>query len=233
VLSRLLADRVPVVMVSCWADYADCVAVDDRAGIALAVEHLVALGHERIGYVSQRAMEATTKRARAEAFERALERCGLEPRGEVDEESVDELLGRADRPTALVAATDHLAVRLIERLDAAGVRVPDDVSLVGFDGIAIGALSRIALTTVAQPADELARQAVGITRVGTPQMDFRAACCDRRGAQSHELLRFEPSRFERDGSPYRAAGSGELEGLARPHSPHRLQRRITAGALQL
>jgi LacI family transcriptional regulator len=162
VLSRLLADRVPVVMVSCWADYADCVAVDDRAGIALAVEHLVALGHERIGYVSQRAMEATTKRARAEAFERALERRGLEPRGEVDEEDVGELLRGSRRPTALVAATDHVAVRLIERLDAAGVRVPDDVSIVGFDGIAIGALSRIGLTTVAQPGDELARQAVSL-----------------------------------------------------------------------
>jgi LacI family transcriptional regulator len=157
VLSRLLAARVPVVMVSCWADYADCVAVDDAAGIELAVEHLAGLGHERIGYVDQPSMEATTRRARAEAFERALERRGLPVRWRFsDDEPI------AAGPTALVAATDHIAVRLIERLQAAGVAVPGDVSLVGFDGIAIGALARIALTTVAQPADEIARQAVAL-----------------------------------------------------------------------
>jgi LacI family transcriptional regulator len=159
VLSRLLADRVPVVMVSCWADYADCVAVDDQAGIDLAVEHLAGLGHRDIGYVDQPTMEATTRRARAAAFERALERRGLPVRWLVSDE--DPL---PDGPTALVAATDHIAVRLIERLEAAGISVPGDMSLVGFDGIAIGALSRIALTTVAQPADELASQAVALLR---------------------------------------------------------------------
>jgi LacI family transcriptional regulator len=159
VLSRLLADRVPVVMVSCWADYADCVAVDDQAGIDLAVEHLAALGHEAIGYVDQPTMEATTRRARAAAFERALERRGLPVRWLCSDE--DPL---PQGPTALVAATDHIAVRLIERLEAAGVTVPGDMSLVGFDGIAIGALARIALTTVAQPADALAAEAVDLLR---------------------------------------------------------------------
>jgi LacI family transcriptional regulator len=158
VLSRLLAARVPVVMVSCWADYADCVAVDDAAGIELAVEHLAGLGHERIGYVDQPSMEATTRRTRAEAFERALERRGLPVRWRFSDDDPEIAAG----PSALVAATDHIAVGLIERLEAAGVSVPGDVSLVGFDGIAIGALARIALTTVAQPADDLAREAVAL-----------------------------------------------------------------------
>jgi DNA-binding LacI/PurR family transcriptional regulator len=164
VLSRLFADRVPVVMASCWADYADSVAIDDQAGIGLAVEHLVELGHERIGYISQPFMDATTKRARAAGFERALLRHGLAPGGEwtLSDDFVETAFGGGERPTALVAATDHIAVRLIERLEAAGIAVPADVSLVGFDGIAIGALARIALTTVVQPADELARQAVAL-----------------------------------------------------------------------
>jgi LacI family transcriptional regulator len=161
VLSRLLAARVPVVMVSCWADYADCVAVDDQAGIGAAVEHLVALGHERIGYVDQPTMEATTRRGRAEAFERALERHGLPLRWRFSD-GEDFVGALRDGPTALVAATDHIAVRLIERLEAAGLSVPGDISLVGFDGIPVGALARIALTTVAQPADDLARQAVAL-----------------------------------------------------------------------
>ena len=82
VLSRLFANRVPVVMASCWADYADSVAVDDQAGVGLAVDHLVELGHQRIGYVGDEFMDASTKRSRAAAFERALLRHGLEPRGE-------------------------------------------------------------------------------------------------------------------------------------------------------
>jgi DNA-binding LacI/PurR family transcriptional regulator len=158
VLSRLFGNRVPVVMASCWADYADSVAVDDQAGVGLAVDHLVELGHSRIGYVADEFMDASTKRSRAAAFERALLRHGLEPRGEW---SLSEDFGLGDT-TALVAATDHIAVRLIERLEAAGVAVPGDVSLVGFDGIEIGALSRLALTTVEQPSDELARQAVAL-----------------------------------------------------------------------
>jgi LacI family transcriptional regulator len=161
VLSRLLADRVPVVMVSCWADYADCVAVDDQAGIELAVQHLAELGHDRIGYVDEPSMEATTRRARAEAFERALERRGLAVEWMFSDDP-DLASGVAAGPTALVAATDHIAIRLIERLEAAGLAVPGDVSLVGFDGIAIGALARIALTTVVQPADDLAREAVTV-----------------------------------------------------------------------
>ena len=162
VLSRLLAARVPVVMVSCWADYADCVAVDDQAGIGAAVEHLVALGHAHIGYVDQPTMEATTRRGRAEAFERALERHGLPLRWRFSDG--EDFVGALHEggPTALVAATDHIAVRLIERLEAAGLRVPGDISLVGFDGIPVGALARIALTTIAQPADDLARQAVAL-----------------------------------------------------------------------
>ncbi len=49
-MAQLLAEQVPVVMVSCWDDYADCVAVDDTEGLELAVGHLAELGHRRIAY---------------------------------------------------------------------------------------------------------------------------------------------------------------------------------------
>jgi DNA-binding LacI/PurR family transcriptional regulator len=104
-------------------------------------------------------MEATTRRARFAAFERALERRGLPVRWLFSDEGP-----LPEGPTALVAATDHIAVRLMERLEAAGIAVPRDVSLVGFDGIPVGALARIGLTTVAQPADDLAAQAVALLR---------------------------------------------------------------------
>jgi LacI family transcriptional regulator len=165
VLAQLLAERVPVVMVSCWSEYADYVAVDDVVGIDLAVRHLVELGHERIAHVVDPVMEATTRRARVEAFERALLRAGLSPRAEwtvvYDPGNAGApilpMLRAADHPTGIVAANDHTAIRLIELLERNGLAVPSDVSLVGFDGIDIAGLARIGLTTVVQPRDTLAR----------------------------------------------------------------------------
>jgi DNA-binding LacI/PurR family transcriptional regulator len=159
-------------MVSCWADYADCVAVDDYAGIALAIDHLTELGHRRIGHAIDGLMEPTTRRTRMDAFERALLRRGLtvapewsitwddaaEPRS--GERAVRALLDGPQAPTAMVAANDFTAIRLMELAEGHGLGVPDDLSVVGFDGIAIGALTRIALTTVAQPREELAALSV-------------------------------------------------------------------------
>jgi DNA-binding LacI/PurR family transcriptional regulator len=169
VVSQLLAERVPVVMVSCWADYADCVAVDDYAGIALAVDHLVELGHRRIGHAIDGLMEPTTRSTRIAAFERALLLRGLELRPEwsvswdgAGERAVQSLLDGISAPTAMVAANDVTAIRMIELAERHGLRVPDQLSIVGFDGIAIGELSRIALTTVVQPGEEIAALAVEI-----------------------------------------------------------------------
>jgi LacI family transcriptional regulator len=66
-----------------------------------------------------------------------------------------ELVTGSDRLTAFAAGNDVMAVRLIDSLEAAGLRVPEDVSVIGFDGIELGAHSRIALTTVSQPRAEL------------------------------------------------------------------------------
>jgi LacI family transcriptional regulator len=189
VLSQLLRERVPVVMVSCWSDYTDCVAVDDMVGVELAVEHLARLRHERIAHAVDPVMEATTRRARAQAFERAMLRSGLSPRGEwtvvfdAREEGGDgellSLLAADERPTAIVAANDYTAIRLIELLERRGIAVPADVSIVGFDGIEIAGLSRIALTTVTQPRDELARQAIDLL-VSRVESDEDAPLVQRR-----------------------------------------------------
>ena len=174
VMSQLLAERVPVVMVSCWAEYADCVAVDEHAGMELAVGHLAALGHRDVGYVDDALMEPGTRHMRRDAFERAGLRRGLAvgPRRRV---TWDDAAGAQDgprglralfstdhRPTALVSANDFTALRTMDVLHTIGLDVPGQVSVVGFDGIAIGALPRIALTTVAQPREELAERGIGL-----------------------------------------------------------------------
>ena len=166
-LDPLLAAHVPVVVVSCWEERTDCVAVDDRAGMALAVEHLHLLGHRRVAYVTGPLVEEATHRARYAGYEQAMLGHGLVPflapwpAGPALEE-VD--------ATAFVAANDLLAIRLMAALEAAGHRVPGDVSVVGFDGIELGAHSRIALTTVAQPRAELIDRGLDLlaSRIAAP-----------------------------------------------------------------
>jgi DNA-binding LacI/PurR family transcriptional regulator len=67
------------------------------------------------------------------------------------------VLGGPDPPTAFFVSNDLVAVDLIETLEEGGVQVPADVSVVGFDDIAIAGLARVSLTTIVQPRDELAR----------------------------------------------------------------------------
>ncbi len=153
VLDELRAAGVPAVVVSCWDDRADCVAVDDASGMAAAVEHLSDLGHRRIAHVASHLVEDSTRAARYAGYEAAMRRHGLAPAA-LD---FDAWPGRGDF-TAFAAANDVIAVELIDALEASGARVPADVSVVGFDGTDLGAHPRIGLTTVAQPRAELIAQ---------------------------------------------------------------------------
>lgn len=159
VIGELLAHGVPLVVVSCWEQRSDCVSVDDAAGGALAVEHLLSLGHRRIAYLSSDLVEPNTDAVRFAGYRQPLERLGIEPRYLRWETLHDNL---RTRPTAFFVSNDVVAIRLIEALEDLGLRVPADVSVVGFDDIALSGLGRIALTTVAQPRDALARHAVEI-----------------------------------------------------------------------
>jgi LacI family transcriptional regulator len=168
---ELRAEGIPLVVVSCWEDGSDCVAVDDVAGVRLAVDHLLGLGHRRIAYLSSGLVEPKTDRARLDGYRRALRSAALEyDPGLVlrweepaylssDREivlQVERLLEAPSRPTAFVVSNDLVAIDLVETLEQLGLRVPDDVSVVGFDDIALAGLARVSLTTVAQPRQELA-----------------------------------------------------------------------------
>jgi LacI family transcriptional regulator, galactose operon repressor len=142
-LDGVIADGTPAAVVSSTESRVDSVGVDERVGIALAVRHLADLGHERIAYVTSPLVEARTNSVRYETFTRACRETG----------STEDDLADA---TAVAAANDIVAIELIDELERCGRRVPDDVSVVGFDGIAVGSLARIGLTTVAQPYEELA-----------------------------------------------------------------------------
>ena len=168
VIDELLADGVALTVISCFEERADCVTADETKGLALAVRHLAELGHRRLAYVTSPLVEEHTDRARHASFVGECRRAGCEESATLilDVEAVlanepgaaaglGRLLGPGG-PTGFAAANDIAAIALIEAVERLGASVPDDVSVVGFDGIELGGLSRIGLTTVAQPRERLA-----------------------------------------------------------------------------
>jgi DNA-binding LacI/PurR family transcriptional regulator len=151
-------DRVVVIDRVAEGSEVPSVTVDSRRGIELAFEHLRGLGHERIGYVS--GISGTyTAHDRMTAY---LELAG--PALVVLDGGSDSAAGRRavahylalpERPTAIIAANDMTAFGLIAGLAASGVRVPADVSVVGFDGLMLGERFNPALTTIRQPIAEM------------------------------------------------------------------------------
>jgi DNA-binding LacI/PurR family transcriptional regulator len=164
------AAQCPVVLVSrtSRASAVDTVNDDGEAGAALAVDHLVGLGHRRIAHLDGGG--AATASARRKGYRQAMRRNGLEPlvvhsehTDHAGEKAVQELLGtyaRADLPTALLSGNDFNAVGAISALEEAGLRVPEDVSVVGYDNTSLAALRHLSLTTVDQPRVEMGRLAV-------------------------------------------------------------------------
>ncbi|MEV1026697.1 LacI family DNA-binding transcriptional regulator [Streptomyces sp. NPDC050264] len=138
------------------------VSVDDVSGGALAIRHLIAGGHRSLAYVSGPAHLKQVQDRREGAL-KALAEAGLpgETLRELPTERLDvaagrdagaRLLGLAQRPTAVFCANDLLALGVLQSLYAAGVKVPDDMSIVGYDDIEFAAAATVPLTSVRQPA---------------------------------------------------------------------------------
>lgn len=144
------------------------VQVDNRLGGRLATEHLLALGHTRIGHVTG-ARELRISEERLGGYRDALSAAGVEAEaslvaeGRFTEETGHEgalaLLERHADLTAVFAANDLSALGVLGALAARGRRVPEDVSVVGFDDLRLSAFTSPPLTTVRQPAAEIARLA--------------------------------------------------------------------------
>jgi diguanylate cyclase (GGDEF)-like protein/PAS domain S-box-containing protein len=163
-LRQLLERDIPVVVASDVIEGLEVPSVvpDNAGGIAAAVAHLVGHGHTRIGFAAN--LVQSDMRQRKDGYRAALAAHALELRDEWQFEAPDngELGGTAvarqllQRPlaiSALVLATDRNALGCITALTERGVRVPDDLAIVGFDGIDAGTYSTPPLTTVGQRFD--------------------------------------------------------------------------------
>jgi DNA-binding LacI/PurR family transcriptional regulator len=160
-----VAAAVPLVVIGTELDGIDVVVNDDERGGELVVEHLVGLGHTGIVHVDGGPGAGAAKRRRG--FVMAMEARGLAPsviEGDFTDESgaraAEVLLARQEPPTAVFCANDLAAVAAIDRFEDAGLSVPGDISVVGYDNTSIAGLNHIGLTTVNQPRHQMGRVAV-------------------------------------------------------------------------
>lgn len=164
---------VPVVAVDPHTGSSDVPTVDSDnvGGARSAVEHLVELGHTRIGMIRGRE-DLESAHLREQGFRQAMAAAGLEvdetllATGSYRSESAVGparlLLERRDRPTAVFAANDLMAIRTVEIARSLGLGVPEDLSVVGFDNVPESALAEPALTTVSQPLQEIGQTALSM-----------------------------------------------------------------------
>ncbi len=172
VLDQLDRDRVPYVLAFNQLPRADrpTVSVDNRAAARAMVQHLIGLGHRAIRMVTGRFRQSDRARLRYRGYCDALRAAGLEPQRPLQMPflapdarcQLVEGLAARPRPTALFCSNDYLALTVIRDLTALGIRVPDEMSVAGFDGIRIGELTLPALTTVVQPSEAIGRTVVDL-----------------------------------------------------------------------
>jgi DNA-binding LacI/PurR family transcriptional regulator len=178
IIEDLRGSHVPAVAL--WQGSASrglpSVSVDNAMGISQALDHLLALGHRRIAFVSGRPLGDIEERRHA--FESRMNAEGLtlspgsfqevpnEPAG--GEEALAALLEQPVRPTAIVCSTDQLAIGVLYGAAVRGIAVPGDLSVVGFDDLPISAFLVPPLTTIRMPVHEMAARAVRMAFDGPP-----------------------------------------------------------------
>jgi DNA-binding LacI/PurR family transcriptional regulator len=149
------------------------VGVDERAAGRLATEHLIALGHRKVGFVAGFPFALAT-REKTFGREEALAAHDLEADGrlvaygeftvEGGRQALRALVSGAgrERPTGVICSNDLMAIGAMQEANALGIPVPEELSIVGFDGIDAAGWTQPPLTTVAQPIGEIAETAIDV-----------------------------------------------------------------------
>lgn len=189
-LFEQLAERnIPLVFVDAGPDRpgVSVLKVEYAHGIRQGVQHLAALGHRKIGFISG-PMRLHSARSRSQAFLHALEECGIAARPEWQVEgdhtleggvkATEKILTCARRPSALMCSNDMTAIGVLHKAFRVGLRVPADLSVIGFDDIQMAKVTIPPLTSIQMSRVELAKAAVKALREhiiegGNPQREYK------------------------------------------------------------
>ncbi len=164
---KILLDRnFPAVLFFCRSEdqRSAFVSCDNYSGGRVAVNHLLGLGHRRIAMLrgSEHSVDSND---RFHGYLSALESAGITPNPDFvipssELEKLAVILKQPDRPTALFSWSDDTAMEAIRQAEACGLSVPQDLSVIGYDGTAAGEMFQPPLTSVRQPIEQIARTAV-------------------------------------------------------------------------
>lgn len=170
-IDNCLAQGIPCIVINHYVEDAEvsCIAVDNRGGAENAVNYLVNLGHKRIAHISGDVVTQAAKH-RLEGYVKALEKNRIAVKDEYllrtdysrgqARQAAEQLMGCTNRPTAVFVASDSMALEVMTVAKENGVRVPEDLSIVGFDDNPSGLYGPVALTTVRQPLVKMAQDSV-------------------------------------------------------------------------
>lgn len=184
-IRRSTQSQVPIVVIDddSTKSLCDCVVSDDFAGSTVATEHLIALGHRRIAHLSG-SQRVSTGQERMRGYRAALEKAGIQLQEHlvVGESYIDDridllirqLMRAPDAPTAIFAASDVLAAKTVRILRSMQLRVPEDISIVGYADYEYAAY--LDMTTVNQHERQMGRMAFDclMARLDSSDMPFRS-----------------------------------------------------------
>jgi Transcriptional regulators len=168
-IARLAESRLPVVAIADEVPGIPSVICDDAGGMCLLVDYLRERGHRRIGFIRPTTHFHSVEK-RCDAFREAMAAGGASPEEaplfsiemEAAEPALDALMAQSERPTAVCCWNDLTAFNLIHACRARGVRVPEDLAVVGFDGLLAPHLTPRALVTIGANWNDISRRAMDI-----------------------------------------------------------------------
>jgi LacI family transcriptional regulator len=191
-LEQLAERNIPLVFVDSSPDHprVSALKVDYHKGIRSGVQHLAALGHRKIAFISG-PMRLYSAQSRLNAFNESLRECGISAKPawitegdhtvEGGMKAMQKLLDGIDLPTAVMCSNDMTAIGVLHKIYRQGLRVPDDFSVVGFDDIQFAQFTLPPLTTVQMSCYELAREAVQALKEQIGNLE------DELGRREHQI----------------------------------------------
>jgi LacI family transcriptional regulator len=170
-IKQLNENGFPIMLYNSFLDIKNVnfIAVDNKKGTKLAVQHLLELGHKKIAYISGPSKYLTTYERSIGYMEELVENGysideNLIYKSDFSYEKIytfsRKLLKRKNRPTAILAASDQMALAVLDAASSLNLKIPEDLSVVGFDNIRLAANEFIGLTTISQQMDLMALTAL-------------------------------------------------------------------------